>query len=303
MRQKRKPNNLVVDLWKKYNYLQLRPRPPIFSSFGKGWDGIHFEYHHQPPWECPISQYKQHTIFILLGHYPVEIESWVDRSFESGSFKNGHSHIVSAQVEQRSNSFAEAEYILLSIEPTFLASSAYESTNAHQIEIGSFRHLNDPLIYQIGLTLKSSLEIDGNCDLFYVESLANLFSVHLLKQYNLRQLKFRQYTDGLSKHQLRQAIDYINDCLDGKIKLADLAALLNMSPYYFATLFKQSTGIAPHQYLVRCRLNKAKRLLIDTNLALNEIAKQCGFSSQSHLNSLFRRFIGTTPKVYRQNLQ
>ena len=55
-----------------------------------------------------------------------------------------------------------------------------------------------------------------------------------------------------------QAIDYINEHLDETIKLADIAEVLDMSQYYFCQLFKQSMGVTPHQYLIQCRLAKAK---------------------------------------------
>jgi AraC family transcriptional regulator len=74
-----------------------------------------------------------------------------------------------------------------------------------------------------------------------------------------------------------------NEYLDQTIKLADIAEVLDMSQYYFCQLFKQSMGITPHQYLVQCRLDKAKQLLANPDLAIADIALECGFASQSHL--------------------
>jgi AraC family transcriptional regulator len=101
---------------------------------------------------------------------------------------------------------------------------------------------------------------------------------------------------------LREAIAYINDHLDRNLSLAELAALVQMSPYYFASLFKQSTGLAPHQYITKCRIERAKQLLKKRELTIMEICQQVGFQSQSHFTRVFRKHTATTPKAYRQLL-
>jgi AraC family transcriptional regulator len=106
----------------------------------------------------------------------------------------------------------------------------------------------------------------------------------------------------LPKHRLRRATEFINDNLGRDIALAEIAASVEMSPYYFARLFKQSTGLAPHQYLLEQRVERAKVLLTETAIPLAEIAYQLGFASQSHFTSLFRRLTATTPKAYRKSL-
>ena len=73
-----------------------------------------------------------------------------------------------------------------------------------------------------------------------------------------------------------------------------------MSPSYFSRLFKQSTGYAPHQYVIRCRVERAKKLLLQEKLTIADIAYSLGFAHQSHLNRHFKRLVGVTPKKFRQ---
>ncbi|MEP0859678.1 AraC family transcriptional regulator [Trichocoleus sp. DQ-U1] len=110
------------------------------------------------------------------------------------------------------------------------------------------------------------------------------------------------YTGGLPLHKLREAIAYINDYLDQDLMLAEIAATVQMSPHYFASLFKQSTGFAPHQYVTKCRIEKAKLLLARQELTIAEILQQVGFKSQSHFTRVFRQYTTTTPKAYRDAL-
>ncbi|MBD2069552.1 helix-turn-helix transcriptional regulator [Leptolyngbya sp. FACHB-671] len=94
-------------------------------------------------------------------------------------------------------------------------------------------------------------------------------------------------------------MDYIQTHLDRDLSLAEVAGVINISPTYFASLFKQAMGISPHQHVIQQRVEKAKLMLKRTNLAIADLALQVGFSSQSHLTQQFKRITGMTPKQVR----
>ncbi|NJK53175.1 MAG: helix-turn-helix domain-containing protein [Leptolyngbyaceae cyanobacterium SU_3_3] len=133
----------------------------------------------------------------------------------------------------------------------------------------------------------------------YIESLANILAVHLIRQYTATKSHLTVYEGGLSQRHLSQVLDYIHDHLEQDIKLADLAALLSMSQFHFSHLFKQAIGTTPYQYLLQQRIERAKQLLKDSNLSIMDIAFLCGFNSHSHLSKQFRHLAGITPKAYR----
>ena len=72
-----------------------------------------------------------------------------------------------------------------------------------------------------------------------------------------------------------------------------------MSPYHFARLFKQATGVSPRQFVIRRRIEAAKILLAARRLSIGEVALAVGFCSQSHFTTSFRRSTGITPGHYR----
>ncbi|MBD1852061.1 AraC family transcriptional regulator [Leptolyngbya sp. GB1-A1] len=104
---------------------------------------------------------------------------------------------------------------------------------------------------------------------------------------------------GLTRIQLQQVLNYIQTHLERDLSLAELAETLNLSPTYFASVFKQAIEVSPHQYVIQQRVERAKLMLSKTDLAISDIALQVGFSSQSHLTQQFKRLTGVTPKQIR----
>jgi AraC family transcriptional regulator len=99
---------------------------------------------------------------------------------------------------------------------------------------------------------------------------------------------------------LQRVLEYMQAHLDQEVSLAALAAVGQMSPYYFSRLFKQSTGLSPHQYVLQQRIAWATRLLAEPRLSVAAIAYRVGFASQAHFTAIFRRWVGTTPQQYRR---
>jgi AraC family transcriptional regulator len=169
------------------------------------------------------------------------------------------------------------------------------------LELVSEFRTRDPQIEAIGLMLLAELQQENLGSRLYIESLANVLAVHLLRQYATAKPDLPTYPGGLPQRQLLQVLDYINHHLEQDIRLADLAALLSMSQFHFSHQFKQAIGTTPHQYLLQQRIERAKQLLKQTDQSIIDIAFSCGFNSHSHLSNQFRRLTGITPKAYRSH--
>jgi len=98
---------------------------------------------------------------------------------------------------------------------------------------------------------------------------------------------------------LRRVTQYIQENLQRELRLAELSAFVHMSPYHFARLFRRSTGMPPHKFVVRCRIDAARTLLAARTAPIAEIAQLVGFRTPSHFTTTFRRVIGLTPSAYR----
>lgn len=100
---------------------------------------------------------------------------------------------------------------------------------------------------------------------------------------------------------VKMCLEYMQTNFSENISLEDLGRICGYSPLHVLRLFKAELGFSPHQYLTDLRINSAKQLLINSVLPLDEVAKRCGFSSESHFNGLFKKNTGFTPGSYRRN--
>ncbi|MBY5546726.1 helix-turn-helix transcriptional regulator [Rhizobium leguminosarum] len=104
----------------------------------------------------------------------------------------------------------------------------------------------------------------------------------------------------LASWQLRRATDFIEENCLRNIRLEELAGLTGLSQSHFSHAFKASTGIAPHQWQTNARLDRAKRLLVESENALTAIAAETGFADQAHFTRVFRKHIGITPASWKK---
>ena len=104
---------------------------------------------------------------------------------------------------------------------------------------------------------------------------------------------------ALPGRRLRRVTEYIQLNLDKDLTLAELAAFVCMSRYHFARLFKGSTGVPPHRFVVRQRIARARGVLATSELSIAEISRLVGFRTPSHFTTVFRRVLGVTPRAYR----
>ncbi|HEX2199929.1 MAG TPA: AraC family transcriptional regulator [Burkholderiales bacterium] len=98
---------------------------------------------------------------------------------------------------------------------------------------------------------------------------------------------------------VQQAIVFMDRHLSDRLTLPLIAGQLKISPCHFAHEFKRATGVAPHQYLIQRRIERARHLLASSDLPIADIALAVGFANQSHFSALFHRVAGMTPQVYR----
>ena len=105
---------------------------------------------------------------------------------------------------------------------------------------------------------------------------------------------------GLQKWRLKRVIEFIEERLSGPILLCELAEVAGLSTTYFGAQFRAATGLRPHEYILRKRVQRAQELLLGTDDPVIEIALSVGFQTHAHFTTVFGRFVGDTPSQWRQ---
>ncbi len=100
---------------------------------------------------------------------------------------------------------------------------------------------------------------------------------------------------------LKPAIDYMEEHLAERVYMETVCRTVNMSLYYFSSLFKKVFGMPPVQYLIQLRISHAKRLLLDEEKSITEIAEQCGFCNINYFDKVFKEKSGFTPMEFRKH--
>ncbi len=297
-----KPKPITVDIRQKGATEKLLSQRALLTSHQAGWNNIHIEYHQLPYAEVPESCHPTHTIALGLGA-TVRRERWVDDRYHEELLHRGSVAILPAGVVHRANVSQPLEFMLIAIEPAFFTQIAQEWCDPDCTQlIPHFANQQDPLLLQLGLTLKAELEQGCPGGKLYIDSITQLLNVHLLKTYSNNRPLIKSYSNQLPNRTLQSVIDYIQVHLDREILLTELAQIARINHYYFCTLFKKSTGLSPHRYILQQRIERAKKLLKHSQDTIVDIAFQCGFVNQSHFTRRFHEMTGLTPKVYRSQV-
>jgi AraC family transcriptional regulator len=274
----------------------------VLSSRNLSWNGILVEQYQSglTPSEIEIPARSNHFLNLHMGQ-PVQLTQKCNNRVRDTTVHQGESSFVPAGQPSywRCRGSDNHEQILhIHLQPELINQIA--ETAELKIESIDLTHSfskYDPHLQQIAMMLLAELKSDGIMGRLYVESLTQVLAIHLLRNYStLTPTIVTPENHRLTHLRLQQAIDYIHTYLDCDLSLLQIAASINISPSYFASLFKKATGISLHQYVIKQRVERAQLLLTTTDLAIANIALQVGFSSQSHLTWHCKRLTGMTPK-------
>jgi len=276
----------------------LRSSPLVFERQAS-WDGIGLKHYRFRAGELPEHTVGKHLVLVSLsetGNGELRTAS----GFRSRTQAKGGVCVIPSGQPFAAKLGGDAEYLAIHLDPSLVLRAASDVSASIRSEVIEKSSLRDPLISGVGLALLAELESAGLGGRLYAESLANVLAVYLLRHYTASAGDgARRFAGGLSGQRLRRVLAFVADNYERELSLAELAGVAGMSTFHFAREFKRATGTAPHQYLIKFRVERAKALLADGGMPLVEVGLRSGFSHQSHFTRLFRKLTGTTPQSYR----
>jgi transcriptional regulator GlxA family with amidase domain len=167
-------------------------------------------------------------------------------------------------------------------------------------EICSVFCSTDVVLQQLTASIRMLIEEPPEGNQLKVDYLSQALAARLLERYSVVGLaRIHSEPHTFNSSEIGQVIDYVNENLSSNLTIDELAKLVGLGRARFIRRFKATTSITPHQFVILRRVWKARRLLVEKGMDQTEIALHCGFVSQSHFISTFKKVVGMTPSEYR----
>ena len=162
---------------------------------------------------------------------------------------------------------------------------------------------DDEVVRHIGASLQEGLRRPAETNQLFVDHMMLALTAHVAQAYGGLKPGAEPNRGGLAPWQVKRACDRLESDLTGKVALQQIAAELDLSVSHFSRAFRISTGLPPHQWLLRQRVKAAKQLMTVRDLPLSEIAMSAGFANQSHFTRVFSSMVGVSPGAWRREAQ
>jgi len=266
-------------------------------SSGERWRGLKLHEARSEAQEMPEGYLLAHAAF-LMTRAPESDIRLPDRGWQSVVPSLRTIHFFPAQLPFSARTFGPSSVIGLEISPE-LVSAVQGPEPTQRGELLEHATCVDNFLVESVLALAEDVRAGFPCGRIYGESVGAAFVAQLLRKCSTTRFAEARFPAGTSNYRLRQVFEYINDNLASDLSLLRLASIAETGVDNLLRLFKRSTGLTPHQYVLRKRIERAQALLAQPRLSITDIALQSGFVDHSHFARIFRRTTGVSPRVYR----
>ena len=291
---------------KQFEKRSINDQSVLKSSDATGWQKVRAIHVRHSTKEVIMPASDDHCVVLNLGTPFFTYVCPGKRRFE-GQVRSGELAIIPAGSSWacRSEGSDLPAMLLLYLRPLFVRSTARALNFNNELGLTPQIGFRDKHISHIAMSLLHELNEANVVGRLYADSLATGLAIQLVRRYSsLKDVHVGH--GGMAPHKLRQAIALIDHCLsdeeEGRVALRVVARAVRMSYYHFSRAFKQSMGMTATNYIAERRIERAKKMLEETELPISEIALRSGFSSQSHFTTAFHRLAGATPKAFRAAL-
>ena len=280
--------------------LAIAPGPTqvLASSVSLGWRGLLVEKHFTSPGERISASIDRHVISMFSGA-PSRLEHRAPSSrFVECIARPGRIMITPAGLMPDVRLHTSSEIIHCALENELVDEVARETDRRSSPKPVFQAAVQDESIRRMLTMLIEELESGQPVGRLYVESLAHALANRYVQLDEPSQRN--QGTSALPRRILNRVREKIEADLEADLSLDSLAEEAGYSRAHFVRMFRAATGVTPHQYVLDLRLSRAQNYLREGDASIIDVAVCCGFSSQSHMTSLFRERLEMTPAEFRR---
>jgi AraC family transcriptional regulator len=272
---------------------------PLLSSRMRAWDGVSVNLYRLGS-RGNLASHSEHLVSLQL-------------SDGSSLYQSRHGHasrrrmhvgdiiVTPAGAPKVWRRESEGTVLMIGLAPSFMESVIQRAIGTCEGDAGLVDNYGtrDPQIQSVAMSLLGELEAARPGNGMFAQALGSQLAIHLWRHYR----SGRKGVAGparMARHKLRHVTTHIEDNLAEDLRVEVLAAVAGMNRFHFAHAFREATGVPPHRYVIRCRLDRAKLLLRETALSLTGIAQEVGYGNLSNFSASFRKLTGITPTDYRR---
>ncbi|KST60427.1 DNA-binding protein [Methylobacterium sp. GXS13] len=277
----------------------------LARSTGRGWRDIHAQHVAVEPWTGTLDPVGNPCLGYCVNR-PAQIRRRIGRggTTETRTLRPRQFHLIPAHDESEWQRRGRSEMLAMHLRQGLIDETARQmwSAAASQVELDVPLGTSDPLLEQLALAILEIMREEPDpSSALYVDELVHAMVVRLVRIYTANGRSSRRGPDRqvLDRGEMRRVRDLIEDRLADDLSLEAIAGEVGVSSRSLSRACLRQWGTTVHQYVLSRRVERAKNLLLSTDLTVTSIALDTGFSSQSHLATAFRRVTGLTPKSYR----
>lgn len=276
----------------------------LLASDGLGWKHVGLRAYHYEGQDTVVPAMRDYMLVsYCAGATPMQRR--FDGRWRRDTLGPGAASLLTRAQRAHWEWRAPIDVTHLYLDPALVNAVASEALDCHvaEVRLEDVLRTEDPMITATVATVAAEARHQALGGPLYVESLARGLVVHLLRRYAAIERRDRQPANGLSPRQRRAIVDYIDANLGGALTLDAMAAELGLGACGFSRAFRRGFGMPPYAYVIARRIERARRMLVETAEPIKAIAAACGFADQAHLTRLLRREFDVTPAALRRSAQ
>lgn len=277
----------------------LLPDRHAHERAAQPWNGMLLERHTVRASEIPEHEHRDFCFHLQVAGNS-DFEWWSEGRHGVEKTSPGSLILLGPGTRDRLLWQGNSERFILSLDPAALHSVAEELDVQEPPEFVNRWSLDDPGLANLMKEMGREAAAGWPFGTLYAGMLQQNFARHLLQRHAAKPLSLPEVTGRLTASRLRLVFEFIHANLHRDLSLEQIAAHAGLSAFHFAREFRNSTGQAPHQYALDQRIARAKRLLAQKGLSVQEVAFEVGFSSPANFVRAFRQRVGVPPGAWRQ---